>query len=87
MIDNAQLSDAIGSSAAFGNGFIFGDEAILEAVAVPEYTVADLPTDLGRSRKLGWLAILQFKKVWNLATDDLNSVGKGIERIIQIASA
>lgn len=87
MIDNAQLSDAIGSSAAYGNGFIFGDEAILEAVAVPEYTVADLPTDLGRSRKLGWLAILNFKKVWNLATDDLNSTGKGIERIIQLASA
>ena len=87
MIDNAQLSDAVGSNAAYGNGFFFGDEAILEAVAVPEYTVADLPQDLGRSRKLGWLAVLAFKKVWNLATDDLNSVGKGIERIVNVTSA
>lgn len=87
MIDNAQLSDAVGSSTAYGNGFFFGDEAILEAVAVPEYTVADLPVDLGRSRKLGWLAILQFKKVWNLAGDDLNSTGKGVERIVNVTSA
>lgn len=87
MEDNAFLSDGVGSSAAYGNGYFFGDEALSEAIAVPEYTVADVPTDLGRSRKVGWLAILQFKKTWDLTSDDLNSTGKGIERIVRVTSA
>lgn len=87
MEDNNNLSDAVGTSTAFGNGFFFGEDAVLEAIAVPEYTVADLPTDLGRSRKLGWLATLAFKKTWDLTADDLNSTGKGIERIVYVTSA
>lgn len=87
MEDNSVLSDAVGTSTAFGNGYFFGDDAILEAIAVPEYTVADLPTDLGRSRKIGWLATLAFKKTWDLTTDDLNSTGKGVEKIVRVTSA
>ena len=87
MEDNNNLSDAVGSSGLSGNGFFFGEDAILEAIAVPEYTVADLPTDLGRSRKVGWLATLAFKKTWDLTSDDLNSQGKGIERIYRVTSA
>ena len=87
MEDNAFLSDAVGTSGLYGNGFFFGDDAILEAIAVPEYTAADVPQDLGRSRKVGWLATLQFKKSWDLTSDDLNSSGKGIERIWRVTSA
>lgn len=87
MEDNAFLSDAVGSGSAFGNGFFFGEDALLEAIAVPEYTVADIPTDLGRKRKVGWLAICQFKKTWDLSSDNLNSTGKGIERIVRVTSA
>lgn len=87
MEDNAFLSDAVGSSGSYGNGFFFGEDAILEAIAVPEYTVADPPTDLGRSRKVGWLGTMEFKKTWDLTSDDLNSTGKGIERIWRVTSA
>jgi len=87
MEDNAFLSDAVGSSTAYGNAFFFGEEALAEAIADPEHTVADTPTDLGRSRKVGWLATLAFKKTWDLTNDDLNSTGKGIERIVRVTSA
>ena len=87
MEDNAFLSDAVGTSGLYGDGFFFGEDALLEAIAVPEYTVADTPTDLGRSRKVGWLATMQFKKVWDLTADDLNSTGKGVERIYRVTSA
>lgn len=85
--DNAFLSDAVGSSGLYGNGFFFGEDALAEAIAVPEYTVADVPTDLGRSRKVGWLATMEFKRTWDLSADDLNSTGKGIERIVRVTSA
>jgi N4-gp56 family major capsid protein len=87
MEDNAFLSDAVGTSAAFGNGFFFGEDALSEAIAVPEYTAADVPQDLGRQRKVGWLGTMQFKKTWDLTNDDLNSTGKGIERIWRVTSA
>ena len=85
--DNAFLSDTIGSGGSYGSAYFFGEDAILEAIADPEHTVADLPTDLGRSRKVGWLATMQFDKVWDLTDDDLNSVGTGIERILRVTSA
>ena len=85
--DNAFLSDTIGSGGSYGSAYFFGEDAILEAIADPEHTVADLPTDLGRSRKVGWLATMQFDKTWDLTDDDLNSVGTGIERILRVTSA
>lgn len=87
MEDNAFLSDAVGTSGLYGNGYFFGEDALSEAIADPEHTVADIPTDLGRSRKVGWLATAQWKKTWDLTNDDLNSTGKGIERIVRVTSA
>lgn len=79
-------SNAIGASSLYGEGFVFGDEAVLEAVALPE-EVRYEEEDVGRSKTLAWLAILGFKKMWTLSSDDLNSTGKGIERIVHIYSA
>lgn len=86
MEDNNILSNAIGTGSAFGEGVVFGDEAVCEAVALPEELRYE-ETDMGRSKKLAWYAILGFKKIWDLSTDDLNSTGKGIERIIHVTSA
>jgi len=84
--DNNVLSNTIGNGSAYGEAVLFGEEAVCEAVALPEELRYE-ETDMGRSKKLGWYAILGFKKIWDLTTDDLNSTGKGIERIIHVTSA
>lgn len=84
--DNNILLNNIGSSTNKGEGVLFGEEAVAQAVALPEELRYE-ETDLGRSKKLGWYSILGFKKIWELSTDDLNSTGKGIERIIHVTSA
>lgn len=84
--DNNILLNTIGNGSAFGEGVLFGEEAVAEAMALPEELRYE-ETDMGRSKKLAWYAILGFKKIWDLTTDDLNSTGKGIERIIHITSA
>ncbi len=83
--DNMQLDSTAGTS-AFGEGIMFGTEAVAEAVALPEELRYE-ETDVGRSKKLAWYAILGWKKQWSLANDDTNSTGKGIERIVHFTSA
>jgi len=84
--DNAQMSNTIGNGSQYGEGVIFGDEAVAEALALPE-EIRYEETDVGRSKKLVWYMISGYKKIWDLATDDLNNTGKGIERIVHITSA
>lgn len=84
--DNNILSNAIGASTAYGEGLIFGDEAVAEVVALAEELRYE-EEDLGRSKTLAWYGLLAFKKMWDLSADDLNSTGKGIERIVHITSA
>ena len=83
--ENNVLSNTLGGS-TYGEGVYFGDEAVIECVALPEELRYE-STDVGRSKTLAWLAILEFKKMWDLGTDDLNSTGNGIERIVHITSA
>lgn len=82
--DNMQLNAAIGTG--IGEGLIFGSEAVAEVMALPE-ELRYQEDDLGRSKKLGWYAILGWKKTWSLSSDDSNSTGKGFERIAHITSA
>jgi N4-gp56 family major capsid protein len=86
-LDKQFLSDAVGNGSQYGEAVFFGQEAVLEAIALlPEIRIK-IPTDYGRSKGVAWLAIEAFKKMWDLANDDLNSTGKGIERIIKVTSA
>ena len=89
VVDNsaAILTDVVGNGSQYGEAFLFGAEACIEAIALLEEVRRDPPSDLGRSKKIGWYAILQWKKMWSLASDDLNSVGKGLERIVKVTSA
>jgi hypothetical protein len=84
--DNAVLSNIIGSGTNKGEAIFFGADAVTEAVALPEELRYE-ETDVGRSKKLAWYAILGFKKTWDLAADDSNSTGVGIERIVHVTSA
>ena len=81
------LSNAVGASSLYGEAFVFGKESVMEAVALMEEVRRDPPADLGRSKKVGWYGILNWKKIWDLVNDDLNSVGKGFERIVKVTSA
>jgi hypothetical protein len=80
------LSDTVGSGSIFGEGLIFGQESVLEAIASLPQVIMKVPTDYGRAKGVSWQAIEGFKKMWS-AADDLNSTGKGIERIVKITSA
>lgn len=87
VVDNNYLANTLGTGAAFGEAVYFGEETVVEALGVPEEIRMDTPKDLGRDLKLGWYAIAGYAKMWDLSTDDLNSTGKGIERIIHVTSA
>lgn len=86
-VDNSgNASDSPGHS-TYGSGFFFGQEAVLEAIALAEEVRMMIPQDFGRSKGVAWYFIGQFLKMWSFPGDDLNSVGKGIARIIQLTSA
>lgn len=84
--DTAYLSDSVGTGSVFGEGIFFGDEAVMEAVALPE-EIRYEEKDFGRDKRLAWYGILGWTKMWDLSNDDLNSTGKGIERIVYLGSA
>lgn len=81
------LSDTKGNGSVYGEGIFFGAEAVLEAIAMLPEIRMKIPTDYGRSKGVAWLGIEAFKKMWSLSNDDLNSTGKGIERIVRVTSA
>lgn len=85
VVENNILSNILGSGTAFGEALYFGDEAVVESVALPEELRYE-ETDLGRSKSLAWYAILGWKKMWDITNDDLNSTGKGFERIVHVTS-
>ena len=85
--DDSYLSNTIGKSSVLGEGLVFGDEAILEVLAMEAKVVGAIdPKELGRVQYVGWWAIVEWYKFWSQSTDDLNSTGKGIERIMHITS-
>lgn len=63
------LSNAIGASSAYGEWIMFGADAVAEGIAIPEEIRVDDPTDLGRSQKFGWYALLGYKICWDYSTD------------------
>lgn len=85
VVENNILSNAKGSGSVFGEALFFGDEAVIESVAKPEELRYE-ENDVGRSKTLAWYAIMGWKKMWDLTTDDLNSTGLGIERIVHVTS-
>lgn len=62
------LSNTIGSGGNYGEAVIFGKEAVIEGIAIPEEIRAKIPTDYGRSKGLAWYGIMGFKRMWD-ATD------------------
>jgi N4-gp56 family major capsid protein len=87
VVDNygGTLSDSIGTGSVYGEAFFFGQEAVMEAVALSEEVRMKTPTDFGRSKGVAWYGIMAWKKMWDV-DDDLNGVDKGITRIYKVTS-
>lgn len=62
------LSNARGGS-TFGEAVMFGADAVMEAVALPEEIRAKIPTDYGRSKGVAWYGLLGFTKIWDYTGD------------------
>lgn len=78
--ENNVLSNAIGSGSAYGEAVFFGDDAVMEGISVAEELRSDPPTDLGRSKSMGWYYLGGFQKVWSYSTD-------AQENIVHVTSA
>ena len=72
MTNNA-LDNSMGVSAAFGEGYIFGADTVMEAIVLPE-EIRYEENDVGRDKLLAWYALLGFKVFW--AGDPDNSIVK-----------
>ncbi|HNX02871.1 MAG TPA: hypothetical protein PKM71_04330 [Candidatus Cloacimonas sp.] len=84
--DNVTCDNTAGNS-QFGEGFLFGEEAVCEAVALPE-ELRYYDEEAGRFNFIVWLAILGHAKMWDRVTDGASSPDlNGLERIIHITSA
>lgn len=67
--ETGYLSNAIGSSSAYGQAVFLGNDSVYEAVAIPEEIRVKIPQDYGRDMGLAWYALLGFSLVWNYAND------------------
>jgi len=67
--ETGYLSNAIGSSTAYGQAVFFGNDQVYEAVAIPEEIRVKIPLDFGRDMGLAWYSLLGFKTVWNYGVD------------------
>lgn len=84
--DNVTCDNTAGSS-NYGEGFLFGEEAVCEAMALPE-ELRYYEEEAGRFKFLVWLAILGHAKMWDRVSDGASSPDlNGLERIIHITSA
>jgi hypothetical protein len=79
-------ADTTAGGSTLGEAFLFGEEAIAEAVALPE-ELRYYEEEGGRFRYLMWLGILGFAKIWDRVTDGQGTDLNGLERIIHITSA
>ena len=85
--ENNYLSDSLGSDTKYGEAVYFGNEAVMEVVAMAEEIRAEqISGSLGMDLLVGYVGLLGWTKIWDLGDDDLNSTGKGTERIIHVTS-
>lgn len=82
--DNVRADNSAGGS-SYGEAFLFGDEAVCEAMALPE-ELRYYEEEAGRFKFLMWYAILGHAKMWDRVTDGTSTDLNGLERIIHITS-
>lgn len=65
------LSNGVGASSVLGEAVIFGDDPVIEGVAVPEELRAKIPSDYGRDKAIGWYFLGGWKLTWKHTNTDL----------------
>jgi len=82
------LSNAIGNNSAYGEACVFGQETVVEGIALPEEIRLDTPRDFGRDLAVAWYGILGFKIMWCSYTDSESvDTSKGwVPRIVYVGS-
>ena len=67
--ENNVLSNVKGTDSIYGEAVFLGNDAVLEAVALPEEIRYRIATDYGRNPGLAWIGVLGFKKMWDFSAD------------------
>lgn len=75
------LANKVGNAATYkGEAIFFGDDPIVEGVAVPEELRAKIPTDYGRDKGLAWYSLMG----WSLTYDSSTA---GEVKLVHLTSA
>jgi hypothetical protein len=67
---NHALSNAMGAGSAYGEAYFFGNNTVMEGLAVSPIIVPKEVADYQRSRGLAWYAILGYQIYWASDPDD-----------------
>lgn len=73
------LANVLGTTSYKGEAVVFGEDPVIEGVAIAEEIRAKIPGDYGRDKGVAWYFLGGWKEVWNTAND-------GEARIIHITS-
>lgn len=73
------LSNVLGTTAFKGEAVVFGEDPVVEGIAIAEEIRAKIPGDYGRDKGVAWYFLGGWKNVWPTAND-------GEARIVHITS-
>lgn len=74
------LSGSLGSGGVLGEAVVFGEDAVVMAVAQDPELRRGIPEDFGRKQAVAWYGILEFGVVWDTAN-------AGEARIVHVTSS
>lgn len=63
------LPNYLGTTTYRGAAVVFGRDTVAQVIATAEELRSDPPQDMGRSKSIGWYALLGFKNIWS-STDE-----------------
>jgi len=63
--ENNVLAGSMGTTSFRAEAVIFGEDPVVEGVAVPGEIRSKIPEDYGRSKGVAWYSLLGFQIVWN----------------------
>jgi hypothetical protein len=65
--ENNFMVNTLGSGGSMGEGIFVGDDAVWEAIAVPEEIRINVPADFGRDQATAWYYLGGFERIWDYA--------------------
>ena len=84
--NTAVLSNTLASN-VLGEGFVFGDDPVIEGIAVPEELRAKIPQDYGRDKGVAWYFLGGWKLTWRTSSSGPGNDVIQESHVIHITSA